>query len=457
MRKLSRLLGVLLLGCAAGKAGAQGLSGDNRTGPPRINAYPPLGVPQTPAMDFPGGLPPGSPGIGMYPSPRTTWGEPITGLPPYGGTPGAGGAADTAPPAPAAGPVWENTVAGHEDYRRKVEQPPYDPEPWIPVHFSLSAGAYFFQPRVEDNTAFLAIQRQRTGGLTQVNSFIQDFSKEPQFGPRLTFAVETDSGLGLRTNWWHIDAPSPLLSFSNHDPSGNSLFQSAPAFGVPGFISPSGVGRSFGVVNDVLSFGSHLNLHVWDWEVTQEWHSGPWNLLLAGGVRYAYISQNYLAERFNAGNGRLGTSRVVIRQDSDVVQTGHNFSGAGPTGVVEVRYRLGDSGLSLYGTGRSSILFGRGRTHSLQVTVENRQIIPPRGSTQTVNTTQSLSPSKGHDDDLPIEDLELGLEWSHPSCHWVWWVRTGFAAQGWINAGTGSSEQGDVTFFGLALSAGVNF
>jgi hypothetical protein len=148
---------------------------------------------------------------------------------------------------------------------------------------------------------------------------------------------------------------------------------------------------------------------------------------------------------------------VVITQDSNLVQTGHNFSGAGPTGEAEVRYHLGDSGFALYGTGRSSVLFGRGRNHSLLITREVRTVTPTRGPVQNVNTIQSVDQTRGYDDVIPVDEVEFGVEWSRTWCHLYWFVQAGVTAQGWYHAGIASSEIGDLSFFGLSLSAGVSY
>jgi hypothetical protein len=363
----------------------------------------------------------------------------------------------THPPIP--DPVWDGVVAGHEDYARRVDALP-EPEPEAGWHLFASAGVYYLEPHLESNPGFLVFRRQP--GAPPASGVV-GLGSEEAFAPQLSFGLLTDCGWGLRTHWWHIDRGSRLLTDFNRDPTLGTFVQTPPLVGVPGFTSPGAVARAFRVFNDYMTFGSHLNLHAWDWEVTRAWHLGGWDLEVAGGVRYAYLSQNYQATRSNSGSGVSGTSRVTVIQDTDLVQTGHNFSGAGPTLAFEVRRPLGDSGFALYATGRGSVLFGRARTHSFQRTVANYRITPVRGAVQTVNTTTARDATRDHNDDLPVDDLELGVEWSRVvgPVRLVGplrlFLRTGLVGQGWFDAGNGTSDRGDLSFFGLSLTAGVTY
>jgi hypothetical protein len=206
-----------------------------------------------------------------------------------------------------------------------------------------------------------------------------------------------------------------------------------------------------------VAFGSHLEMHVWDNEITRAFDFDGWQFLASLGGRYTYLSQGYSALRANQGKGTSGTSKVTITQDSDQVTTGHNFSGGGPTAALEVHRPLWDTGFALYGVGRTSVVFGRGRTHSQQVSIENYQIVPTKGSTQTVKTTLFYDSAHGSDDDLPVEEVEIGVEWSHRVGRVAFLLQTGVVYQGWISAGNATSKNGDLSFFGLSLTAGLSF
>jgi hypothetical protein len=325
-------------------------------------------------------------------------------------------------------------------------------------HFYLDAGVYYMKPLFESNPGFVIRQRQVVNGVATVNSSIEQLGYDPSFAPRLSFGVATESELlGLRTTWWHFDERSHQRAVTNNDGTLNTQISTPELFGVPGFTSPGPTARALGVFNDSMSFGSHIDTHVWDWEVTQKLHPGCWCVLFSEGVRYTYLSQSYQALRSNAGPGRLGTSRVNLLIDRDLVGTGHNINGAGPTGAVEVRRALGDSGFSLYGTGRCSVIFGRGRTQSFQQNQVREQVISSTGKITTVNTATANFAIHGHDDVMPVSELELGVELAHhfgPVCVFV---RTGLVASEWDFAGSATGDNGDLAFFGLNCSLGFNY
>jgi hypothetical protein len=358
---------------------------------------------------------------------------------------------------PGPGAIWDSLVARHEEYAGKVGSE-WQPGTIWPLHFVLSGGVYLLQPHLESNPAYTLFRRPGAGGVPAAVSFTPDLKYDTAFAPLAGLGAFLDCGLGLGTRWWHFDEDSALLGAVNTDPTRTTLFRPAPVFGVPGFVSPSAIAQAFRVFNEAMTFQSHLDLHMWDWEVTQRVELGGWTFLPAAGLRYVYLSQNYQALRSGSGTGTFGTARVNLMQDSDLIQTGHNFSGAGPLAALAVRRPLGDSGFTLYGLSRGAVLFGRGRTQSTQLIVQRRQVIPPRGSTQTVNTTTQTFAANGHDDDLPIWDLEAGVEWSHAfGPRWAVFFQTGLVAQMWFNAGNSTSENGDLSFFGLSVTGGVTF
>jgi hypothetical protein len=161
--------------------------------------------------------------------------------------------------------------------------------------------------------------------------------------------------------------------------------------------------------------------------------------------------------RSNIGQGRLGTSRVNLLVDRDLVGAGHNINGAGPTGALEIRRALGDSRFALYGMGRCSVLFGRGRTESFQLHQVTEQIIPRTGKTTTTSTTATNSAITGHDDVMPVSELEAGIEFAHHFGPVRVFVQTGVVASEWDFAGSATSDNGDLAFFGLNCTLGFDY
>jgi hypothetical protein len=364
-----------------------------------------------------------------------------------------------APDAPVPPPpdlIWDNALNQSVAYQNKWYSL-CDPVPDLGVHFYLDGGVYLFKPHLESNPAFTVVHLPGPG-LTPGTAGVVQIGYEPAFAPRLTFGVETENGLGLRTNWWHFDEGSANFPALNNDPTGRTTVSTPPLLGVPGFTSPGPVARGFGVFNDAMIFSTGLDVFVWDWEVTERFHPGTgWTVLFAEGVRYGYISQSYEAIRNNGGIGRFGKSRINLFRDFEIVRTGHNLSGVGPTVAFEADRAVADTGFSLYGLGRCSVLFGRGRTRSFQGENVNLQVVPVKGKPTTVTNTVLRNASIGHDDVDPITELEFGVEWGCKVSRARVFARTGLVLQDWFNVGNGSSEQGDLTFFGLNVTAGVNY
>jgi hypothetical protein len=355
-----------------------------------------------------------------------------------------------------ADPLWNDVVSRQDAHREKLD-PPFDTgDP--PYRLFLNAGASLVKPHLESNPAFTLFQTHKVGSTTQLlRSSVQGLSYESEFMPHVSLGVEYDSGWGIRSTWWRFAEGSNQANLLNLDATGSTIIQPPPVFGVPGFSSPGVLARQFQVFQETLSFGTHLETQVCDSEVTRCFTLGSWELLLAGGGRYTYLSQGYSAFRFNKGTGKSGTSKVTITQDSDLVTTGHNFSGFGPTLAIEVHRPLWNTGFAFYGTGRSSVTFGRGRTRSQQITIQSFQIIPTKGSTQTVKTTVERDASSGHNDVLPVEEMEIGIEWSRRCGRVGVLLQTGVVVQDWTNTGNGSSEKGDLSVIGLSLTAGCSY
>jgi hypothetical protein len=370
--------------------------------------------------------------------------------------PPAPGVPESSPCATAKG-LWDNLVGMHHAYTSRIDGGPLCVEESSGgVHFYAGAGFYFVKPHFESNPAFSSSLTLTAAGVTTVTGTTKEFDYSAEFAPRLSLGVVGAGGLGARAGWWHFDqGPSVPLQASNTDSTLSTTVSSAPVAGVPDFTSPGAVARAFGVFNDQMTFNTHLKLDVWDWEVTQVLEPAGWSLLVAGGLRYAYLSQDYEADRVNQGSGRSGTSRVTVTTDADFIRAGHNFSGVGPTAALEARRPLGDTAFSLYSSARGALLFGRSRSQAFQRTREVRTVTPTRGLASTVNTTTVTGNNDSRDDLLPVGDLELGAEWARDTGRIRFFVRTGFVGQVWFGAGNATSENGNLGFLGLTLMAGA--
>jgi len=361
---------------------------------------------------------------------------------------------------PAADPVYGNLLMEQHAYVTRFDPLPPCPDCFLGrygLHLYLDGGINMVQPIFEGGSAAYRLSRPATGGspaLFQTHNFDNDLA----FTPRIEFGIEHDSGWGFRMEWWHFDQDTATLPTALGDATHKTTISSIPFAGILGLTSPSAASLQYGVFHDRLDFASRVQLDRWDWELFKELHCGPWTLIGSTGLRYVHLVEQYTATRFNAGTGRLGQATVTLTQDSDVIDAGHNFSGLGPTWALDVYRRLGCTGLTLYGTLRTSVLFGDEREHAFQRTILTGRIVPPVGRTQTLNTNKLFGLTTADDDDvLPVEELEFGIEWARQRGPVLFFVRAGFLAQLWVDAGSNTNLTSNLGFVGLALTAGVAF
>ncbi|MBL8798232.1 MAG: hypothetical protein JNM56_30335 [Planctomycetia bacterium] len=141
-----------------------------------------------------------------------------------------------------------------------------------------------------------------------------------------------------------------------------------------------------------------------------------------------------------------------------LIDSGHNFSGVGPTVALEGGYRLGNSGFALIGSTRGSLLFGSGRQSA-------------EGRSTFDGDAFALSASQENNDLLPVWDLELGGEYSRDVGNFNFFFQAAFVAQVWFGAGnaanndiiTGlfdpevSDKNADLGLYGLRLTGGFRY
>jgi len=369
------------------------------------------------------------------------------------GTPAPGSAAP-------ADPMGDNIAASQVAYEGKYGFVPPDHRDMLArcgVHFFADAGVYLMEPQFEGNPAFLASPLKGVGHAAPLPFHLDEFDYDLSFTPRATVGVANDSGWGLRTSWWFFDQNASTLVSHKTDPKHTLLFSSVAIPGVGGFTWPGPAAQQFNVFNNMLNFGSHLKLDVWDWEAFREVHAGAWCLLFSAGARYAHVSQNYDVTASNAGKGKLGTLSVNLLTDSQEVDADHHFDGFGPTGALDLHRPLGASGFAVYGTARTSVLFGHTKIGAFRQTVLIDQVVPLKGKATTARRTTFLSEETGEDDVLPVEEFEFGLEWAQALGRGRIFVRTGLVAQVWFDAGNATSPDGDLGFLGGALTAGIDY
>lgn len=303
------------------------------------------------------------------------------------------------------------------------------PEELLGGHVYAGGGVYLIHPNFTSNPAFSVI---RTNGVPSMQRpatqrFEQDFRYDLEPAPLGWLGYVSQSGLGFRARWWQYDE-SAGTRFVN---DGNSTVSSAVPLGI-------GIDNGRAAAGDVLRFGSDLKVTVWDFEGTQSLRAGCWDLLFAAGARYVWMAQDYAASAVSAG----GVDRVNLASR-------HTFNGVGPTVAAEGRFRIGESGLALYGSGRASAPFGRGRQEAIRTT-------PTIFEAENARNSYTL---------LPITELELGAEYGADFGPVHLFMQAGFVGQAWFGGGnaanvessfTGGSD-GNFGFIGMVFRTGVTY
>lgn len=325
--------------------------------------------------------------------------------------------------------------------------------PDCPCQFFIDAGFYMFHPYFSHNPAFSVTHGSGAASTIQTRHFDYDV----EFGPHIVFGFTGPSGFGFRASWFQFDFETDVPKFTSKDATLQTIVHSTPVAGIPGFASPGTVAQTFHVFNDQLTFNNHVRSQVWDWEATKEFNGGPWTMLVAGGMRYGYLSQSYHATRLNSGKSKLGTTQITVNEDSDTIFAGRNFGGVGPTSALDLRREIGHCGFAIYATARGSVLFGRESSRAFQETVENVKIVPRRGPTRVINTSMLTQQSESSEESVPMGDFEVGVSWTRTTGRASFFLQAGFVSQTWFDAGSATIEEGHFSLYGLRWTGGFRY
>jgi hypothetical protein len=288
-------------------------------------------------------------------------------------------------------------------------------------------GFMILTPRWSDNPAYFS----GSSPVAKPDLYQQhDFSFGSQFVPQISLGAVSGGGLGFRVGWWGFAMSSTATATQ---PAGAEL-------SVFGAASPQQIQdlTNYNVFTDPGVPGEkgvavgRLRMQVWDFEAIQEFDLGQWFLILSGGVRYAHISQDYLAGVFDP-SGFL----------DDGLTSGHNFNGAGPTLALNAQRLLGDSGIYLYGKGRGSLLFGRTK----QTTTQFEDTPGVDDSDGSPDTSILATASHTTNAIIPVGELELGVGYRRQMGRAELFIQAGLVAQAWFGAGNLSESSGSADFF----------
>lgn len=292
----------------------------------------------------------------------------------------------------------------------------------------------------DTNPAFAQSVNVQTATVATTATMQTNFDWGYRFAPLVWVEYVHHDWLGIRARWWQFDCAPPDLGATNlFHPTvlATTVVSSAFPLGLGINSNPNGAAAGF---NDTLVFQSGLRVNVVDLEFTKELRGPIGWLTFSAGARYAEVKQNYDAFLLSAPAVQ-GASMIVT-----TLLSNHEFRGAGGTISLDAGYTLGCTGVSLFCTGRGSLLYGIGRERAKLTSVTTN----PLGE----ETTQTLEPSATQDRVLPVGEIEIGAEYARNigRCRLI--VRAALANQIWFGAGNAANNQ-TITGTGTLLTVPV--
>jgi len=139
-----------------------------------------------------------------------------------------------------------------------------------------------------------------------------------EYASRLTVGYEGRSGCGIQARWFSFDEDQTY----------------------------TGRVREGGLWIDITG-GTTLEVEAVDFELSQRGRFGVWDWLATGGVRYVDLGLQEQEINFE-----------VLSDFAWSGNTGYEFEGTGPTFSLMGLRNIGQTGLSVYGRGRTALLFG---------------------------------------------------------------------------------------------------
>jgi hypothetical protein len=249
------------------------------------------------------------------------------------------------------------------------------------------------------------------------------FSFDYDLTPRVWLGYFGENGMGIRARYWQYDHNADPLTLT----ATPTTFPGATSVTV---IFPAAI--STGAPGDTLNVASGLEVHTVDIEGAMRRSFSGLELLVSGGFRYASMEQH-----FDSVVTRGGAPIGVLNWD-------RKFEGGGLTVGGEARKSLASSRLSVFGSGRGSLLYGeKDLTRSVVGDV-----------TPAPTTTPPFMVLDDADEVSGIFELSAGLEWSRQTQNFGdLFVRGAYETQLWTAAGAPTLTF--LGFDGISLSLGL--
>jgi hypothetical protein len=333
-------------------------------------------------------------------------------------------------------------------------------------------GLYLIQPYFENNPAYNILVENHDIKPPIIKVDRVNVSHHLDAAPLVWLGYETEDGLGGRARYWYFrQGTSQTVNLSpftgtfhvvhKDNPPHDEISQDSGTLTTATSAVPLGL-QAFGDTLSLMhgpeatsfTITTKLEVQVADLEAFQEFKAYGCDFLLSGGLRLVRIAQAYNA--FDAQSTSTREFRALL--------SNYTFQGAGPVLAIEVRRPFGESGLSLYSSGRGSVLFGSAdQTASF-------------GGQELRNDDPNPQLARQHRSrGLPIGELEVGVEYGRSVGRSRVFGQLALVGQDWFGAGNasrstmatpptgpnpavgGSAVDSNIAFFGLSVRIGVNY
>lgn len=304
----------------------------------------------------------------------------------------------------------------------------------------VGAGISVLRPFYDHNPAYVTLAAPGVGAIQQTE---EDLSWNMGVAPKVWAGVMGDT-LGFRASYFTFNHSAENATLANSDPNAGiglpfdvSTFPGAP-FGSPGLIL-----TGLGLGADQFKFQQDLEIHTVDLEMIKDIKLRSIDLQFSAGGRYMMLTQDYRATQTNSA---LGATEV------QTVSIGRDFNGAGPTAALTGWNPLGNSGFSLYGSARMSLLVGSNDTaQNSTFSVNDPGVVVGGNALTSFNFASSLS------DIIPTMELALGIEHNRTIGSVNLFGRIAVVDQTYFGAGNSFSDEGNLSLLGIQSNWGIAY
>ena len=300
------------------------------------------------------------------------------------------------------------------------------------------AGIEILEPRWGNNPAYGQVVASSNSTSTQTlqTTTQADFNMGVAAAPLLWLGYVGENGVGVRARGsMFYDKDTLSLNCLPQTNSTTTIYSASPA-GVGGFssanVSPSN--------SNAFVFNSDLTMQVADLEILWDLHSGSRLAALRGGVRYAYLAQNYNATWKNSASRLWTATKDAL---STTLTSQHNFTGLGPVASVEAAYPLGQTGFRLIGMPAARSCSAR-EHNGRPLHLGHQRLLWIPAPPDAPKHSQSAGVL------MPVLEFELGADWGHTLVAYRFAISTALVGQVWFYGGNASNSD---NVFGLLVLA----